>query len=82
MLIARADGHDRSVLFIGLSEANVSRLQDGQPIHISRATHGMAVPEHLTILIAVGETEQAIADELTRLGAIGPTTVRDQRWPA
>jgi hypothetical protein len=80
MFIARAlleEGHE--LLVLGLSAENQLRLAAGQPIDISRATHGLAVPAALRICIFAGETE----DEMRRMMApmIGPTTVVDQQQP-
>lgn len=80
MFIARTTDGDRQLLVLGLSDANRERLEQGYPVRISQATHGVAIPKDLTILIFAGETEQTMAAQLKDL--IGPTTVVDQKAPA
>lgn len=79
MVIARSYGDDgRELLLLGLSRANIDRLQAGQPIRISRASHGVAVPEHLTIAIITGGTELEIYEVLKAQGLIDDRTVVNQ----
>ncbi len=77
MVIASTDG----VLLLGLSAANVERLQAGQPIRVTRASHGLSVPQGLTILIMAGDTEATIEAELRRIGAIqiGQTVINQRQ---
>lgn len=78
MFTARATLDDDSTLLVlGLSKENRKRLDAGQPIRISRETHGMAVPKDLKVLIFVGETEASMRAAME--GLIGPLTVIDQR---
>jgi hypothetical protein len=71
MLIARADGADGEVvLLLGISDGNIQRLRKGQPMRISRASHGEVVPPLLTIAIMTGASESVIADELRRVGIL------------
>lgn len=79
MVIATADSGKH--LFLGLSFENLRRLKEGHPIHLTRQSHGMAVPEGMSIIIAAGESEQAIAEMLKKAGAIGPETVVNQQRP-
>lgn len=69
------------VLLLGLSEANLERLQQGMPIRVSRETHGIAVPPNLKIFIIVGKDEAAIEADLRKFGVIGPATVMNQERP-
>jgi hypothetical protein len=76
MVIARSCGADgQEFLLLGLSRANIDRLQAGQPIRISRGSHGTAVPEHLTISIITGGTELEIYEGLKAKGLIDECTV-------
>lgn len=61
-------------LLLGLTRENVKRLMSGLPMHISRKTHGIAIPEGLVIGIVYGEDQKAIRDELDKAGLIKPTT--------
>jgi hypothetical protein len=70
---------NEQLLVLGLSKANVERLEQGQPIRVSRETHGMAVPAGLKIMIFTGETEQSMRDAVASL--IGPSTIVDQKSP-
>jgi len=67
------------LLVLGLSKENRRRMEKDQPIRLSRKTHGMAVPEGLTIIIFAGETEESM--EKTMAEHIGPTTIKNQRHP-
>ncbi len=76
MIKAIATGKDgRQVLFLGLSDLNVTRLKEGLPIHM----HGEEIGAKMDVVIVYGATEDAIRREL--LGdLIGPDTdVRDSR---
>jgi hypothetical protein len=70
---------DKQLLVLGLSRGNRARLEAGQPIDLSRASHGMAIPANLKIMIFAGETEQSMRAQMDAL--IGPTTVIDQKQP-
>lgn len=76
MIIARASrtGSEGEILLLGLSRENVRRLQEGQPIHIRRVSHGEGVPEGWEIVILFGETERAIKSDLEKHGLISPET--------
>jgi hypothetical protein len=59
MFIANAHLEDGELLLIlGLSRVNRERLEAGQPIDLSRASHGLAIPAKLKIMIFAGETVQ------------------------
>lgn len=83
MLICRAAlDSGGTLLVLGLSRENVRRLDDeGQPIRVSRQTHGMAVPDGLTVMLFVGETEASMEAELRQHGLITPETVVNQQQP-
>ena len=74
MLVAQSPSTDgKSItLLLGLTHANISRLQAGQPMLITRAKHGEAIPEGLNISILYGETEMAIYGVLQGLNALAP----------
>lgn len=61
-----------TVIGLGLSRANVDRLVDGEPIQVDAAS--VNAPFRGQIFIFFGETEEAMAEELQRGGAIGPQT--------
>jgi hypothetical protein len=80
MVIASASGeNNRQLLVLGLSAENVRRLQGGQPIRVTRESHGIAVPADLTLVIFTGETELDVRAAISNL--IGPATVIDQKVP-
>jgi hypothetical protein len=80
MLIAQGLlGEGGTLLVLGLSRENMDRLESGQPIDLSRDTHGLAVPAGLKIMIFAGETEASMHKMLGTL--IGPETVVDQKRP-
>lgn len=56
-----ARGRGRSLVFLGLSEMNVVRLREGQPIYIDGRELGL---DH-DIAIHYGPTEEQIEAELT-----------------
>lgn len=73
MMIARADNEDgEMLLLLGLSNENLRRLVMGQPMNISRATHGDGIPEKWRIVIMYGKTEQDMQRDLGDM--IGPDT--------
>lgn len=78
MFIASTDlGGGETLLVLGLSQANRDRMAQGQPIRLSRETHGVAIPAGLKVIIFAGDTEESMKEELGTL--IGPTTVVDQK---
>lgn len=78
MMIAFAQlDSEQQLLVLGLSHANLDRLSQGEPVCISRETHGLAVPVGLKIMIFTGDTEDTMRDQLA--GLFGPATVIDQR---
>lgn len=80
MFIANASLEDGTTLLIlGLSRTNRERLEAGQPMDISRLTHGMAIPANIKIMIFAGETEDDMRRHMAPL--IGPTTIVDQKRP-
>lgn len=61
------DGSQRFVI-LGLSEANLSKLREGKPIHIFGAELG--IPHD--IIVFWGQTEEAMARELEKAyGSVG-----------
>lgn len=62
--------NDRLVL-LGLSDANIERLQDGQPIIFDGTMIGLP---NKRVIIVHGKNEQTIAQALVKAGAIGPDT--------
>jgi len=67
VIVASAPG---GVLLLGVSRENITRLVDGKPIRVSRATHGNCLPEGQTIVIVFSETEKAILKELVAAGVV------------
>jgi len=63
----------RQIIGIGISAVNVERLKEGKPIHVN--LEEMGLPWKAEILLMYGETEQAMADELSEAGMIGPETL-------
>lgn len=74
MIIARADQGDVQTLILGLSKMNVQKLLEGKPIHVARETHGDGIPEHWSIVIMAGETENSMAADLRRAGLLSNNT--------
>ncbi len=65
-----------NMVLIGLSRMNVERLLDDMPIRF--AGEEVGIPG-LVFVIVGGETEQAIAEQLRAIGAVGQhTTVIDR----
>lgn len=50
------------------------RLQAGDLIRMTRATHGDGVPEGWTFLIMFGETEVEMLKDMRNAGMVGPET--------
>lgn len=76
MIVARASGdHGEEMLLLGLSRLNIERLLKGCPIHLEQPTHAAALPRGWTILIAFGETEQAILDTMREAGCVTEETL-------
>lgn len=74
MIIALAGSEKEPILLLGLSRANLERLQAGDPIVLTRKTHGEGIPEGWTISIMFGETEREMVKALSRAALIGPDT--------
>lgn len=75
MIFARgSDSEGGQAFILGLSRGNIELLMGGKPIRLTQETHGKGVPDGWTIVILYGETEQSMADDLARTGAILPTT--------
>lgn len=67
MITARATGQNgEEIILLGVSRANVDKLVAGYPIHVTAETHP-GFPEKLVIVLAFGETERAIADQMRPL---------------
>jgi hypothetical protein len=74
MIIGRGKCEGDQLLLLGLSRENVKRLTAGQPIEISRKSHGDAAPDGWTIAIVFGETEAELAELLKAGGAVDSQT--------
>jgi hypothetical protein len=74
MIIARGSSNGGELLILGLSHGNINRLLAGQPMRMTRQTHGDGVPDGWTIVIMAGESEQALEQVLRQAGALGPQT--------
>jgi hypothetical protein len=77
MMKARTKTKDgRPLILLGLSRLNTERLHKGLPIKIDLqdpAPKGLEMPGGAVIFIMAGETEGAIAEELTALGIEFPS---------
>jgi predicted kinase len=62
----------RPVIVVGLSEGNVERLKNAQPIRADLKTFGVELPG--TLVICYGETELDFKRQLQAAGLIGPET--------
>lgn len=75
MMIARATSdRGEEILLLGLSRGNLERLTQGQPIRLSRETHGDGIPANWKILILFGETEEDMRTMLEAAGVVGSWT--------
>jgi hypothetical protein len=73
MIIMRSTSETgQELLLFGLSRENVTRLLEGDPILLTRQSHG--VPEGWSVGIFFGETEQDMAGLLSKMGIITPQT--------
>jgi len=72
MIVGRGEkaGGAVQVLILGLSRQNVEKLTQGKPMLVRREIHGAGVPPGWEIAIVFGETEQALVDELMKMGAL------------
>jgi hypothetical protein len=81
MFIASAQlKESEQLLVLGLSAENRRQLADGRPIDLSRASHGMAIPAGLRIMIFAGDTEESMRDTMATLIDRHHTVV-DQKRP-
>lgn len=74
MIIARGESENKQWLILWLSAENVKRLTQGKPMCLKRETHGDGVPPGWEVLLVYGETEQAIKQELEKVGVIDADT--------
>lgn len=76
MMIANGDdGTGDKLLILGLSHENVWRLvNEGEPLMISRRSHGDGIPDGIQIVIIVGPKESDIVDALKAGGLITDLT--------
>jgi hypothetical protein len=77
MFLAGTQLSDEYLFVIGLSAENRRRMENGRPIFMTRASHGMAVPAGVKVVIFAGETEDSMREQMSSL--IGPSTVIDQK---
>jgi hypothetical protein len=75
MIVGRAQNDKEQLILLGLSHENIRRLMKGEPMRITRATHGDGVPDGWVIIIDYGETEQALAAKLKSMGVIDEETI-------
>lgn len=82
MLKASVTDPKNPILIMGLSEGNIQRLKDGQPIFTTIESFGIKQPGKIAIVY--GQSEQSIADDLAKHGLIGDSTVihRDPKMDA
>lgn len=75
MMIAQMNHEEgKQFILLGLSEMNIRRLVAGEPIKITRESHGDVVPENLIIGIMYGKSEKMMRDVLAKMGLITPDT--------
>ena len=79
MIVCQATGGDKVVLILGLSHANLGKLKEGQPIKITRESHGLMIPAELAIVISAAPTEEDMYRALVERGLITGGTVHDDR---
>jgi hypothetical protein len=72
---AIAKGKDGPLIILGVTEANLERLREGQPINVSlgaifRAAHevGAEMAGDLSVVVMYGATHRAVVDELAAAG--------------
>jgi hypothetical protein len=66
--LAGRTGLGEPLLILGLSRENITRLTEGQPIHVDpREMQQLGLPG-ITVVIHFGETERAILDEFAAHG--------------
>lgn len=68
----------RQLLLIGLSKANVERMQAGDPIYVTLDDVAEAAPQlmGMDLTIVFGEDEYAITQNFIQAGALRPDDVR------
>jgi hypothetical protein len=64
------EGGGRQMIGLGLSDGNLGKLWEGQPIHIMAEELGIG----FDLLIFWGKNEQAMQAQLTKLGLITEKT--------
>lgn len=74
MIIARGQIENLEMLLLGLSRENVQRLTQGNPIYLTRKTHGDGIPDGWQIVIIYGETERAMSATLKAVGLVTKDT--------
>lgn len=75
--LERQDG--KTILLLGLTKENMSRLLDDQPIHIATEHLAeMGLPTDMEVLVIGGESEASISEQLGGL-PLQPE-VRDQKF--
>lgn len=74
MIIGTASRGQTEMLILGLSHMNLEKLKAGQPMHLTHATHGGAIPKDLEIVIIHGATEEHMEAQFHQLGLIGDDT--------
>lgn len=73
MMRAGIKDPENPVAVVGLSEGNVLRLKNGQPIRAALSSFGVGIPG--TLVICYGESELELKRQLQIAGLIGPETV-------
>lgn len=72
MMRAGINDPDNPTVVVGLSEGNILRLKNDQPIKADFSTFGVNLPGRL--VICYGETEMELKRQLVRAKLIGPDT--------
>lgn len=68
MVIAQGTHDAGRLVIFALSEENLTRLRAGQPIKMTRQSHGRTIPEGVTIVIDYAPTEKAFVESLRAVG--------------
>lgn len=70
MIVGYRQAGGKTYLLAGLSDGNIERLTNGEPIRVSRESHGLGCPEEIVLMIVHGATEDALQRALEDQGII------------
>lgn len=66
MIIGRGTSEKCETVIFGLSLENIRRMLGGEPIHVTRHSHGDGVPEGYEFVIFAGQDEETMAKDLMK----------------